>query len=461
MSIRFHPLPTSLQATPYAASITKILQAAIAAVEPEAAVKKLVRRSGRWLRVAGQAIDLQATGRIFLVGAGKASVAMARGLAPAVQAELAAGAIVTKTMPQDAGTGHPAIQVSIGAHPVPDERSLSGTRKITGLLQDLDERDLVFCLISGGGSALLACPAPGVSLEDLQELTKSLLSCGASIQEINTLRKHLDLVKGGGLLRMASPARVVTLVLSDVVGSSLETIASGPTVPDPSTFADAVRILKSYRLWETAPAGIIAHLEAGLDGKIAETLKPGDPLLDRSENILVGSNQVAALAALEQARQEGFNSLLLTTYLQGEASQAGKFLAAVARQVAASGAPAPRPACILAGGETTVTLRGSGLGGRNQEVALGAVESLAGVPGTLLVTLATDGEDATSGAAGAVVTGETLERARQAGLDPADSLRRNDSFHFFERLGDVLVTGPTGTNVNDLNFIFLFPEEPG
>jgi hydroxypyruvate reductase len=344
---------------------------------------------------------------------------------------------------------------------VPDERSLSGTRKITGLLQDLDEHDLVFCLISGGGSALLACPAPGVSLEDLQELTKSLLSCGASIQEINTLRKHLDLVKGGGLLRMASPARVVTLVLSDVVGSSLETIASGPTVPDPSTFADAVRILKSYQLWESTPAGIIAHLEAGLDGKIAETLKPGDPLLDRSENILVGSNQVAALAALEQARQEGFNSLLLTTYLQGEASQAGKFLAAVARQVAASGAPAPRPACILAGGETTVTLRGSGLGGRNQEVALGAVESLAGIPGTLLVTLATDGEDATSGAAGAIVTGETLERARQAGLDPADSLRRNDSFHFFERLGDVLVTGPTGTNVNDLNFIFLFPEGPG
>ncbi len=459
MSEVLKSIPYSMKASAHAAQISRILGAALAAVDPQAAVRRALRREGATLRVAGRAYDLGSTGRILLVGAGKASVAMARGLVEALGDEIDAGAIIAKNLDATDEVGSEKIQVLIGAHPVPDRRSLDSTRKIMDVLQGLQANDLVFCLISGGGSALLTQPAPGVSLEDLQQLTRNLLACGATIQEINTLRKHLDQVKGGGLLRRAQPASLVTLILSDVVGNPLETIASGPTVADPSTFSDAVGILKSYQLWEATPANIREHLEQGVAGAVEETLKPGDARLERGATLLVGSNQLAAQAATEQARQEGFNSLLLTTYLQGEASQAGKFLAAVARQVDASGSPLPRPACLLLGGETTVTLRGDGRGGRNQEVALGAVESLAGLRGTLLVTLATDGEDATSGAAGAVASGETAGRARAAGVDPADFLRRNDSTHFFEALDDLILTGPTGTNVNDLNFLFLFAGE--
>jgi hydroxypyruvate reductase len=325
------------------------------------------------------------------------------------------------------------------------------------LLHSAQAGDLVIVVISGGGSALLTAPAEGLALADLQALTNALLACGANIQEINTLRKHLDGIKGGGLARAAFPADVLTLILSDVIGDPLDVIASGPTVPDPTTFADALGVLERYRLVEQIPQTVLHHLRQGAGGLSPETPKPGEPLFDHVQNVIVGSNRQAALAAVAQARLEGMNSLLLTSYLQGEASQAGRFAAALARQIAGQGEPLSRPACLVLGGETTVTLSNStGLGGRNQELALGSVLDLAGLPGVVIVTLATDGGDGPTDAAGAVVTGETLGRALALGLAPHQFLAQHDAYHFFEPLGDLLRPGPTLTNVNDLVFVFAF-----
>jgi hydroxypyruvate reductase len=327
---------------------------------------------------------------------------------------------------------------------------------MTGLLADVNEDDLVICLISGGGSALLVSPVPGISLSELQVLTKVLLAGGASIDEINTLRKHLEQLKGGGLARLACPASLITLILSDVVGDPLDVIASGPTVPDPTTFADAWNILERYNLVDRIPSPLVHHLQNGCRGKLPDTPKPGDPLFNKIQNVIIGNNRQAAVAAIHQAEVEGLNCMLLTTYLQGEARQAGRFLAAIARQVVESGAPIPRPACIVAGGETTVTLIGDGLGGRNQELALAAVSDLAGQDQIALIALATDGGDGPTDAAGAIVTGRTLERARAIGLEPAHFLANNDAYHFFDPLGDLIRTGPTQTNVTDLAFLFAF-----
>jgi glycerate 2-kinase len=287
----------------------------------------------------------------------------------------------------------------------------------------------------------------GLSLEDMQALTSVLLTCGARIDEINTLRRHLDRVKGGGVARLANGATVVSLILSDVVGNPLEAIASGPTAPDPTTCAEALSILEEYHLEGKVPPAIFHSLTH-------ETPKPGDPLFEKVQNVLAGSNLLAAQAALKQAQGEGFHPYLLRTDLQGEARQVAFELATLLRQAWQSGDPARRPACIVAGGETTVTLRGDGKGGRNTELALAAVSELAGFPGGMLVTLATDGEDGPTEAAGAVVTGETFRRARALGLDPAVYLERNDSYSFFEALDDLVKIGSTGTNVNDLTFLF-------
>jgi hydroxypyruvate reductase len=343
-----------------------------------------------------------------------------------------------------------------GGHPIPTGDSLRSAQSLAEFLADGRADDLVFCLISGGGSALMTLPQDGVSLEDMQSLTRLLLASGADIGEINTLRKHLDRVKGGGLARLAAPAQLVTLVLSDVIGSPLDVIASGPTVADLSTYGDAYGILEKYHLDAKAHAAVISSLHKGLRGESPETVKPGDSLLERVTNQVIASNTHAAQAALAQAQAEGFNPLLLTTYLQGEAVQAGGVLASILRQVQDTGQPVARPACIVVGGETTVTLRGSGLGGRNQELALGAVRLLAGLPGVALVTLATDGEDGPTDAAGAIVTGDILPRASGLGLELQRAMQENDSYHFFDPTKALLKPGPTGTNVNDLAFLFAF-----
>jgi glycerate 2-kinase len=464
-------LTTSLRDAPAGASVSRILAAGLDAVDPAAAVRRFLRRDGNMLHVGDQTYELSNYERVFIVGTGKAGAPMARAVTEALGERLAGGVVVVKgyaetsrqadkqtedVLNPSAVSVSPGLVVLGAGHPVPDERGVAGARRVVELLRQATERDLVIALISGGGSALLTLPAEGISLAEMQALTSILLRCGASINEINTLRKHLDQVKGGELARLAFPATLVTLVLSDVVGSPLDVIASGPTVPDPSSFAEAYAVLERYGVVVDVPASILARLRAGIAGEVAETLKPGDPRFESVRNLIVGSNPQAAEAALAAARVEGFNTLLLTTFLQAEAREAGRMLAAIARELAATGQPLPRPACIVAGGETTVTLRGAGNGGRNQELALAAVADLAGLPDVALVALATDGGDGPTDAAGAVVTGTTLDRAHALGLDPAAHLARNDAYPFFAALGDLLRPGPTETNVNDLVFVFAF-----
>lgn len=445
----------SLRASPRGADITQIMAAALAAVEPAAAVRRVLRREGDALYAGSRVFDLRTIERVLVIGAGKAGAPMARAVADVLGPSLSEGLVVVKDGHLD-GPSPPRITIVEAGHPVPDERGVAAGRRIAALLQGLTPRDLVIALISGGGSALLTLPAPGVTLADLQALTADLLAVGASIGEINTLRKHLDQLKGGGLARMAYPAPLVAIVLSDVVGSPLDVIASGPTVADPTTFADAWAVLERYDLTGRVPSAIAAYLRAGIDGAVPETLKPGDPLFATVSTMLAGSNRQAAEAACAAARAAGFHSLLLTTFLEGEAREAGRFLAAVLREIAANGQPLPRPACIVVGGETTVTLRGDGRGGRNQELALAAAIALAEVPDVALVALATDGGDGPTDAAGAVATGLTVPRARALGLDPLAYLARNDAYPFFDALGDLLRPGPTVTNVNDLTLLFAW-----
>ena len=415
-----------------------------------------LRREGNRLVIGGQAYDLNTFHRVLVVGAGKAGAPMAQAVANLLGDRLSGGLVIVKDGHTCGLQAVGPIELAEASHPLPDERGVAATQRLVELVRDARAGDLVVCVISGGGSALMVAPAPGISLSDLQALTSALLACGATIDEINALRKHLDVVKGGGLARLAAPASLLTLILSDVVGDALDVIASGPTVPDHSTFAQAWQSLERYTLSGQVPATVTGHLRRGLRGEIPETPKTGDPVFASVQNVIIGNNLQAAQAALAQARQAGFNTLLLTSHLQGEARQVGQFLAAIARQVAASGEPVGRPACIIAGGETTVTLRGKGKGGRNQELVLGAVKGLAGLQDVVLVSLATDGGDGPTDAAGAVITGQTLERARQAGLDPETFLANNDSYRFFDALGDLLRPGPTQTNVNDLAVIFAF-----
>ncbi|MEA3350550.1 MAG: glycerate kinase [Chloroflexota bacterium] len=509
-------MTNSLRTSPHGEAITRILAAAINAVDPSAAVIRNMRSRGQKLIIGEQSYDLNEYQRILIFGFGKASVPMMDATANILGDKLTTGIAITKSAAGSAyineafhrradgtkynkfttgiavtksaagsdyiasdeafhrstpgmlreadGTRYHHAQITImpASHPVPDERGVQAAKRIIEILQTTTPADLVIFLISGGGSALLTAPVPAISLNDLQSLTSSLLACGAEIAEINTLRKHLSQVKGGHLTRHAHPAKTVCLILSDVIpnviGDRLDVIASGPTVPDPSTYADAIEIIAKYSLTPKIPASILAHLRRGAAGDIPETPKADDPVFERVQNIIVGNNLQAAQAAAAQARKENFNAILLTTRIKGEANQVGPFLAAIGHQIASSGDPIPRPACVIAGGETTVTLAAqhSGLGGRNQEVALSAVNELAGLPNVMLITLATDGDDGPTDAAGAVVTGQTLERAQALGLLPNDFLARNDSYHFFEQLGDLLQPGPTQTNVNDLNFIFVF-----
>jgi glycerate 2-kinase len=302
----------------------------------------------------------------------------------------------------------------------------------------------------------MTLPVEGVSLKDMEALTSSLLRCGATINEINTIRKHLSQIKGGNLSRAAHPADVVSLILSDVVGNPLDVIASGPTVPDSSTFADAYEIVERYGLEKELPSSIVERLRQGKDGGVPDTPKEGDPLFAKTYNLIVGSNEIAAQAAIERAQEEAFHTMLLSTFVEGEAREVAHVFCAIAREILHSGRPVPRPACVVAGGETTVTIRGQGQGGRNQELALSAALQLDGLDEAMVVALATDGTDGPTDAAGAIADGWTLRRARRKNLLARDYLANNDSYHFFEQLNDLLLTGPTNTNVNDLTFVFVF-----
>lgn len=416
-----------------------IFRAAVAAADPR-----------RTVRAALEKEDLSRFRRIFVVGAGKASAAMAQAAEQALGRRIAGGWINTKD-------GHLAplrrITLHEASHPVPDARGVAGARRIAEIAAQAQEGDLLVCLISGGGSALLPLPLDPVSLEEKQETTRLLLACGATIHEINAVRKHLSAIKGGRLARLAQPAHVLALLLSDVVGDPLDVIGSGPTAPDTSTFASAWAVIEKYGLQAKIPATARRLLQDGLAGKIEETPKPGDPCFRRTRNRIVGSNRLAVDAAARKARELGYRPLVLSTTIEGETRDIAAMHAAIAREIAATGRPARPPVCVISGGETTVTLRGKGLGGRNQEFALAAAIALEGVPGVLAFSAGTDGTDGPTDAAGAMADGETLQRAAALGIDARRALQDNDSYHFFRPLGDLVITGPTGTNVMDVRLM--------
>jgi hydroxypyruvate reductase len=433
------------------------LAAGLNAVDPYQAVCNHLQCDGKLLYAGDWLINLNEIGRIFLISVGKAAVPMAEGLRSMHGDSISKGVVVTKKGQLKKGVDlPPEIDVIEAGHPLPDQQSIHGAQTIIRLLRETKPDDLILCCISGGGSALMSLPKNGISLDEVQALTTLLLACGATIDEINTIRKHIDGVKGGGLLTQARNSKWITLVLSDVIGDPLDRIASGPTVPDPSTYADSYHILEQYNLLDRVPASIVSHLKQGIKGIVQETLKPGNPVFQQVNNLIVGNNSIAAEASAQAAESAHFHTLLLTTSIQGEANQVGQVFGAIARQLAISNRPVAKPACIIAGGETTVTLQGNGYGGRNQELALGAVNLIAGLENVILVTLATDGGDGPTDAAGAVVSGETLGRAQTLGLDSRDFLLRNDSYHFFKPLDDLLKPGATSTNVGDLIYLFGF-----
>jgi glycerate 2-kinase len=444
------------------AAVERILTAALAAVDPAAAVRRFVQRRADILSVGERAYDLRDVERMVVVGTGKASAPMAAVLHELLSDQIDAGLVIVKEGHNVPAVVSDRIEIAEAVHPVPTPVNVAHTRRLVALLDGVaaDGRashSLVLCPISGGGSALLTLPAPGLTLDDLQALTTLLLRAGATIDELNCVRKHLSAVKGGQLARRAAPARVVALILSDVVGNPLGTIASGPTAPDPTTYADALAVLARYELSEETPPAVVSHLQAGADGDIPETLKPGDPVLEGVQNLIVGDNTLAAQAAAEQAQAEGFHAAVLSTFVEGEAREVARVVAALGKELRSSGRPVARPACLILGGETTVTVQGSGTGGRNQELALAAALALQGWGSDVaVVCLATDGTDGPTDAAGAVVTGETIARAQALGLAPEASLADNDAYAFFQVLGDLLRTGPTRTNVNDLTLVLAF-----
>ena len=390
--------------------------------------------------------------KIFLMGTGKASVSMARAIERILGDRITQGVITTKY-----GQSLPlrCTEVMEAGHPIPDPRGLAGAQKILNLLKGSGPQDLVIFILSGGGSALLPLPAEGITLEEKQEVTQLLLDSGADIKEINTVRKHISQIKGGGLAKWAHPSTVLTLILSDVVGDPLDVIGSGPTVADPSTFEEAWEILRKYDLIREVAPSIQKHLLAGKEHKVHETPKPGDPAFEKVSNVLIGSNILALRAAEKEASALGFNTLILSSSIVGETREAARFHTAIIKEVISSGKPVPKPACIVSGGETTVTIKGRGLGGRNQEFALAGALGIHDLDKVVLLSGGTDGTDGPTDAAGAIADHTTLKRAGALGLDPKAHLENNDAYPFFQRLGDLLITGPTQTNVMDVRIILV------
>jgi hydroxypyruvate reductase len=347
------------------------------------------------------------------------------------------------------------VKLAEAGHPVPDEPGEAGARAIFEMASAAKEQDLVICLISGGGSALLPFPVEGVSLSDKQETTKILLACGATIHEINAVRKHVSVVKGGGLARAVYPATLVSLMLSDVIGDDLDVIASGPTVSDSSTFDDCMKIFDKYGIREKVPKSVLSHIQKGLEGKVADNPKSGDPIFSNTQNLVVGSNIEAILAAQEKGRDLGYRTLVLSTMIEGETKDVALVHAGIAKEILKSGNPVSCPACVLSGGETTVTIKGQGLGGRNQEFVLAAAMSLSGSEKVVVLSGGTDGTDGPTDAAGAMADGLTVQRAQALDLNPGDFLSNNDAYHIFEKLGDLVKTGPTSTNVMDLRIMLV------
>ncbi len=425
--------------------VREFFDAALAAVDPARAVE-------RHFGSVEQRLEREGIDRVRLVAVGKAAWPMARQAQARLGGRLVEGVVLTRHG-QAPDRAAPPLEVLEGGHPLPDAGSVAGTAAVCRVLRAAEPGTLVLFLISGGGSALLVAPAGALSLEQQQQATDELLRCGAEIDEINAVRKHLSAIKGGQAARLAAPAGVLSLIVSDVIGDRLDVIASGPTAPDPSTYAEALEVLRRHRISDRVAPAVIAHLEQGAAGDLPETPGPGDPLFAAVENFLVASNTLAVEAAVEAARRSGWHAETGARDVRGEAREVGVEMArdALGRRRGSC--------CTVSGGETTVHVRGPGRGGRNMELALAFAMEIAGAESITLLSAGTDGSDGPTDAAGAIVDGQTVPRALARGLDPRTYLERNDSYEFFRRAGGLLITGPTNTNVMDLQ-ILLVGREP-
>jgi hydroxypyruvate reductase len=429
-----------------------IFEAALEASDPALAIGRHLRLERETLWAGQRPYDLSQHGKIYVIGAGKATAKMAFALEEVLGEGLAGGLVIVKP-------GYTvrlrAVEIVEAGHPIPDQSGIDGTNRIIDLLTRVGEKDLVICLVSGGASTLLCCPSDGLSLQDKQKTTEVLLSCGAKIQEVNAIRKHISKVKGGRLAELARPATVLSLILSDVIGDPIDHIGSGPTAPDSTSFSDCLSVIDRYGIATMIPLPVKKLLEKGAAGDIAETPKAGAPVFDKVQNLLVGNNQSALSAAKERAEALGYQTLTLSSSIEGEARKVAIEHSAIAKDLRLDRTRVRWPVCIISGGETTVTVQGRGLGGRNQEFALAAAIELDGVEQVVVLSGATDGTDGPTDAAGGIVDGTTVRRAREKGLDPREYLRRNDSYRLLKAVDDLLMTGPTLTNVMDLRLLLV------
>lgn len=440
-----------LPSSPARPLLKKLIGSGLEAVEVSGAVRRAMTRRGDELVIGQRRYDLRRYDRVVAVGAGKATAPMARALERCLGSRLHSGLVVVKyghTVPTT------KIVVDEAGHPIPDRAGQRAAARLQSIVTTLTRRDLLIVLLSGGASSLLPAPVKGVTLADKQATTDRLLRCGATIQEINTVRKHLSSLKGGRLTE-STYATVVTLILSDVLGDDLSAIASGPTAPDPTTYHEAVGILRRYGIWRMVPARVRQHLLKGQRGLISETPKPGSAVFRRVYHHLIGSNAIALTAVTCVARGAGFKTLVHSTMLTGEARTAGSRFGALARSIVKEGRPLSRPCCVVAGGETTVTVAGKGKGGRAQEFAVAAAREIAGLQRVWVAAIGTDGTDGPTDVAGAVVDGGTLARAKRLGMDLNRTLQHNNTYPALKRLRCHITTGPTGTNVNDLYLLLV------
>jgi glycerate-2-kinase len=428
-----------------------IWEAALNAANPATCIRNFVQFNEGILTVSGKNIPIE--GKLIVIGTGKPSAKMAQVIEEICGSYISGGIVVTKyghSLPLE------RIRLIEAGHPLPDAAGVNAVREIRELLRGLSATDTVICLISGGGSALWPAPAEGITLEEKQEVTQLLLRAGATIRELNAVRKHLSDIKGGQLAKLAAPARVISLIMSDVIGDPMDFIASGPTAPDTTSFSDALASIQKYGV--DVPPAVLERFQEGARGRVPETPKPGDPVFKRVENVVIANNRLLVDAALEKARELNFNTLILGTEVEGEAKDVGRFFSAISREIARSGNPIQRPACVLAAGETTVTVRGHGVGGRNQEMALAwaiAMAARASTAPSCFASVATDGTDGPTSAAGGLVDHFTCARGVELGLMPLKYLRGNDSSNFLRSTGDLIVTGPTQTNLMDLQILLV------
>jgi glycerate 2-kinase len=430
----------------------EIFLAGLRAADPLDAVKKSARLRNDHLQVANRTYTLSRIRHVFVTGCGKAAARMALAIEDLLGDRVDDGVVVVKY-----GYDLPLRRIKVvgAGHPIPDQAGLDGARQIVELVRAAGESDLVLFLISGGGSALFPGPADGLTLADKQRTTQMLLQSGATIQEINAVRKHISKLKGGRFAKLAAPAHLVALILSDVVGDSLETIASGPTVGDATTYADCLEIIQRYDLREKIPDSVVNLLRRGAQGAVDETPKPSDAVFQKVQNVVIGSNQTALKAAQLQAEALGYHTQILSSSIEGESRAVARSHSALVKEIAMADKPVRRPACVISGGETTVIVRGDGLGGRNQEFALAAAIQIDGLDGAVVLSAGTDGTDGVTDAAGGIVDGSTIQRGRAKGLDATAFLIRNDSYRFLKATEDLLITGPTFTNVMDLQVMLV------